>query len=514
MDQDPTTAAWQLYEAGKDYKQRIGLYETVRRNERFYQGEQWSNTDDSLPRPVFNLIRRIVDFLVGAIAPKELSVHYTDDRLPFLDNSALRERVADGLERLNQHAAYRWTQARIGELSTRALLHAALTGDGIFYCWWDATCQCGQPFCGDIRTDLIPNTSYFPADPRSEAVQEQEWILLSGRAPVSVLRQEALEAGISREEAMRIQPDGDEDSAATNSTQEDGKATYLLRFWRENGQVVFEKSTKTLVLRKAVTQMRRYPVALFRWTPVRGSCHGAAPVSELIPNQRYINSAYAMVMKHMTDTAFSKIIYDRSRIPEWSNEVGEAIAAMGGGNVADAVSVVGVGRLEDGYLELIDSVIEQTRSMMGATEAAIGDAAATNTSAILALQQASQIGLGQIGARFDRCLGELAEIWADMLCAYSPQERLLPVREDGEVAAYPVDYRQLQHELLHATAEACAVDRWSPSATVSLLDRLLDGGHITVSQYLEHLPEGCIADKNALLQSLSQDEKGKERKNE
>ena len=35
------TKAWQEYEAGKEYKRRIGLYETVRRNERFYRGDQW-----------------------------------------------------------------------------------------------------------------------------------------------------------------------------------------------------------------------------------------------------------------------------------------------------------------------------------------------------------------------------------------------------------------------------------------------------------------------------------------
>ena len=34
-----TTKAWQQYEAGKEYKRRIGLYETVRKNERFYRGD-------------------------------------------------------------------------------------------------------------------------------------------------------------------------------------------------------------------------------------------------------------------------------------------------------------------------------------------------------------------------------------------------------------------------------------------------------------------------------------------
>ena len=40
-----TTAAWQLYEAGKEYNRRIGLYETVRRNERFYRGDKSHSTE-------------------------------------------------------------------------------------------------------------------------------------------------------------------------------------------------------------------------------------------------------------------------------------------------------------------------------------------------------------------------------------------------------------------------------------------------------------------------------------
>ena len=57
-----TNKAWRQYEAGKEYKNRIGLYETVRRNERFYRGEQWqSGEGGDLPKPVFNIVRRIID---------------------------------------------------------------------------------------------------------------------------------------------------------------------------------------------------------------------------------------------------------------------------------------------------------------------------------------------------------------------------------------------------------------------------------------------------------------------
>ena len=58
------TPAWQLYEAGKEYKRRIGLYETVRQNERFYRGDQWHGSSSELPHPVFNVIKRTTDHLV------------------------------------------------------------------------------------------------------------------------------------------------------------------------------------------------------------------------------------------------------------------------------------------------------------------------------------------------------------------------------------------------------------------------------------------------------------------
>ena len=506
MKTEQLTEAWRLYEVGKEYKRRIGLYETVRQNEKFYRGEQWKASDDGLPRPVFNVIRRITDYLIGSVAPDNPTIHYTDDRLPFLDASSVRDRVIEGITLLNKNAEYRWTQNRMGELSQRALLDAAVSGDGIFYCWWDDSCNCGQPFCGDIKTDLIPNTHFFPADPQRADIQSQDYILLSGRATVESLRREAIEAGMSPKEAKEICADSEIDTVGEEIYISGGipKATYLIRFYRENGEVVFEKCTRNHVIRRSETGLRYYPMAYFNWYPTANSFHGTSPISEMLPNQKYVNAAYAMVMKHMSDTAFSKIIYDKSRIPEWSNEVGEAIAAMGGGNVSDAVAVVGVGKLQEGYLDLINSVIENTKSMMGATDSALGDEKANNTSAILALQEASHVALRQVEARFERCIGELASVWADMLCTYSHPERMLPVSENGELRAHRVDYRLLRKELLHATAEATGNDRFTPSATVALLDHLLDHGHIGIREYLEHLPNGCISDKNALLENITE----------
>lgn len=497
---DYTTPAWRLYETGLEYNRKINLYETVRRNERFYRGEQWDGVDRDLPRPVFNLVRRIVDFLVGSLTPENLSIRYSDERLPYLESAAMRESVSQGLLLLDRNASYRWKLDRMDEVAARALVNAAISGDGVFYCRWDAARQSGQAFTGDIRTDVVDSGNLFLSDVNRADIQSQDYVMLAGRASVSSLRREALAAGVSEKDAARILPD-DGDLAIPERNGAD-KATFLLRFYRENGEVICEKSTRSCLIRRTATGLKYYPVAYFNWFPRKGSYHGVSPVSELIPNQKYINSAYALVMKHMSDTAFSKVVYDKSRIPEWSNEVGEAIAAVGGGNISDAVEVLGTGQLQDGYLELIESVIETTKKLMGATDSALGDERANNTSAILALREASMVSLRQVGSRFTRCLGELASVWADMLCANCPPERLLPVAEENGVSARRVDYRLLSNALLHAAVECADTTRFSSSATVSLLGELLSGGHITVRQYLQQLPDGCMTDRGALLREL------------
>ncbi|MBQ7384075.1 MAG: hypothetical protein IJV72_04715, partial [Clostridia bacterium] len=70
--------AWSQYEAGKAYKRSIGLYEKVRVNERFYRGDQWYGSGaEDLPKPVFNIVKRVVDYLVCSVAASDISLSYT-----------------------------------------------------------------------------------------------------------------------------------------------------------------------------------------------------------------------------------------------------------------------------------------------------------------------------------------------------------------------------------------------------------------------------------------------------
>jgi hypothetical protein len=350
----------------------------------------------------------------------------------------------------------------------------------------------------------------FPSNVNRADIQSQDYIILSGRAPVKHLRNEARGAGVGEEDIERILPDDDCSVQSGDMAkyeldgEEEAKATYIIKFWRENGKVVFEKSTRECVIRRGRTDCRLYPIAYINWSPVKNSFHGISPISSLIPNQKFINRAYAMVMKHMTDTAFSKVIYDKTKIPEWSNEVGEAIAAYGGGNIGDAVSVVGVGKMQGGYMQLIESSVNLTKELMGATESALGNLEADNTSAILALQETSRIPLAHIRSAYYRCVCDLANIWADMMCAYYPSERLLPCFTKEGLSVKNVEFSILKRDILSAEVEVGEISRFSAASSQSILDKLFNGGHISASEYIKRLPSGSVFEKDELLKSIEQ----------
>lgn len=505
---DSLRKTWLQYEAGKDYKRRIGLYETVRTNERFYRGDQWHGVPGSdLPKPVFNVVKRVTDYLACSVAPSKISISYIDESATYYADEGARENSKKLTRLLTENARYRWSRAKMDSKLYRLVTDAAISGDGVLYCYWNGKDAGDGTYLGDIETDVIDNADIFVADVNKNDIQSQDYIILSGRASVISLRREARELGVSERYISRIVPDRADDGVGDRffpelEGDEEAKATYLIKFWREDGFVHFEKSTRECVINRVATPCRLYPIAYFNWSETKNSFHGTSAVSSMIANQKYINRAYAMVMKHMSDTAFSKVIYDKSKIPEWSNEVGEAIGAVGAVNVSDAVTVLGVGKLQDGYLEFLQNVISATKELGGATETALGNITPTNTSAILAIQEASKIPLQLVRSALYRCIEDLASIWADMIIAYFASERLLSLMDESG-ACYSMPLGSAEGLRVKVRVEAVDTSTYNASITLSILDKLLDGGHITPEQYLKRIPSDYIFNREEIEGGMS-----------
>ena len=500
--------AWRQFESGREYNRRIGLYENYTQCERFYRGDQWKSVAaGGLPTPVFNYIRRIADYYISQIASDNIDMTFSDENLPFIENEAHRERIGEAVALLNEHAAFRWEKCRLDRIIRSALRDAVLSGDAIFFTYWDPTVRTGQAYTGDFVSVTLDATNLFVANVNSSDIQSQEYIIVSGRESVNKLRREAMAAGCTREEAEKIRPDGDLHFGAGDYAMQENpdtsceKATYIIKFTRdEDGYVQFEKYTRDALIRRVSTGLRLYPVCMFNWTPTKNSYHGTSPITQLIQNQKYINKAYALLMKHMIDSAFSKVVYDKSRIPEWTNEVGQAIGVVGG-DLSGVAATISPGQMNERFADIIGDVIQHTKNSMGATDSSLGDAAPTNTSAIIALQEANAISLDPVRASLYACLEELAAIWIDFMCAYYADGRMV-LRRDGTAGA--LDCRVLREELIGARVDVGASTRYSKASALTELSKLLSEGHITLRQYLERLPDGIIPGRDTLINELAE----------
>ncbi len=493
--------AWRGYESGVGFNQAMGLYARIRENERFYRGEQWNGVDaKGLPTPTFNVIKRVIDYAISTALSSRIHVTLSDEGMAYMAESARRERRAASVAAMERHIGYLWERCGMDGLFREAALDAAIAGDGVFFTYWDEGAATGQLFEGEIRCMVVDSCDLHVADCTERDLQKQEYIILCGRAPVCALKREARARGLAEGIVERITADEDNASGyerIENPEEDYAKATYLIRFYRnEEGFVVFEKCVKNAVLFRVETGMRKYPVASFAWESAKGCFRGNAPITAMIQNQKYINKAFALMMKHMIDTAFSKVIYDKKLIPEWTNEVGEAIGVVSGGDVGNVVKIIGTGEMQDNYLEVIDRTVKLTKELFGATDAALGEVNPTNTSAIVALQAAAELPFDTLKANIYRCAGELAEIWCEMVLEYYADGRCLC----GELLI--PDYEELAHCLLRAKIEVGAGERFTQMYQLSVLNRLFDGGSISAEAYLKRIPEGLVPQRSSLIDAM------------
>ncbi len=500
---------WQLLEEGRAYKTQIGLYDLVRKNERFYRGDQWHGVKSGgLPTPVFNIFKRVIGYFISTLMSQKITLRYTAESCDLIHTGKERIRIDEGCRLLSSYLNYRMERDNIEKLIGDGLLDAALTGNCYAYVYWDSDKIAPKGFRGDFATTLIDAVNVFFGDVNTTDIESQPYILITGRELVDKLIKEAKANGCADAE-KHIIPDSDTEGQAGDfgAIEIPGtKCSSLIKLWKENGSVHYQKTTRGCIVTPPTnTGLLRYPIASMSWDSVKNSCHGEAVATGLIENQLYINKAFAMVMKHMLDVSFSKVVYNDTIIDEWTNAVGEAIAVHG--DVVGAVEKIEPGSLQSGYLELINMTMATTKELMGATDAALGNVAPNNTSAIIALQNASSLPLDNQKRSLYRFLSDLGMIWMDFLFHYYGDGRILFFKErDGSMTGYTFEGAALSDIAFSCYAEAGPSSYWSDIASVNTLDSLLKGGYITLKQYLERIPDGYIPDKEKLLEEISSGE--------
>lgn len=483
------------YRRGVAYNRSIGLYERVEENENFFIGRQWEGVDaPDLDKPVLNILGRVVSYFVSMISSDSVAVAVGPLGRARTDELARETEVIGAqLERL-------FEQNDLAARSKDILRDAAVRGDAYLHLYFDADAPTGQAARGAIRAESVDCTDVCYGNPLSDDKEAQPYLIIAARRPAEAVRDEMRRAGRPRREIDAVIPDTDE--AGALPFEPEGQVTVLCRYQKREGTVWVTRCTRAaVVMPETDTGYRRYPLAAMQWERVRGSCHGQAAVTGLIPNQIAINKLFAMAVKYQKDLAFPKLLYDRTKIERWSNRIG-AIGVNGDPSSA-VVRYAGGAEMSGQVLQIIDRLISYTRDLMGASDAALGNVKPDNTSAIVAVQQSTALPLESRRRAFYQMMEETARVFLDMTAVDYGVRRVVRTDADGAQSECDFDFSALSDALLELRVDVGQSGYWSELGQLATLDNLFAKGIITDAvDYLEAVPEGRVRNKGRLLESL------------
>ena len=506
------------YEKGYSFNQQIGLYDTVKVNEDFLIGNQWEGVQSNgLPTPVFNFLKQVVLFQVATITSDNMAMQAAPlSSVTPLTKKEL-EKVADIIT--NQFSAI-IERCKIVTKTREFLRNAAVDGDGCMHFYFDPTIENGQMVKGEIEAELIENTRVMFGNPNCRDVQRQPYIIIQKREIVEEVR---YRAGELKKAGMSGIDDPDSITADSEKFQNkfdsytDDKVTVLTYYYRnrDTGTIWCVEATEKGIVREAYdTEYKMYPLVWINWDFVHDCYHGQAMVTGLLPNQKFVNKAYAMVMLSLMTTAFPKIVYDKNRIRNWDGSVGTAVGVNGSiDNVAKTIDGASLNPQVTQFLELVPKT---TKSFLGASDVALGDSRPDNTSAIVALQRAANTPMELTKQNLYQCIEDMGRIWMDIMSVRYGTRKVETKLDIGKPGEQPLgmdlptqtfvtdfDFSTVRDVQLGIKQDVGASSYWSEIASMQTLDNLLMNHLITPAQYIERLPSGYITKKEELLAELN-----------
>lgn len=500
--------AWKFYQKGVDFKRGLNLYDCVKVNENFFIGKQWEGVQaNGLPTPTFNIIKRVVSFITATITSDNIKVTATP-MANAIDTGFLDEMT----NIVNHELAYLFERNAVPSLTRRFTRNAAVDGDGCTYTYWDPNAETGQEAKGAIVTEVVENRRVHFGDPNDNQVQSQPWIIIEKRETVRKVRRRAKANGIGTWSEIGAD---DEVDGVDDVKRVDDKCTVLLLLWKDEdtGEVwAYESCKDSPVMEPKNLGIKLYPITWLNWDYVQDSYHGQAMVTSLIPNQVFINKAWAMSMLSIMRTAYPKYVYNKSLIPKMDNRIGSAIG-IAGGDMNNVIKVIDPPTISPQVSQFLQLAVEESEQSLGATSVALGDTRPDNTSAIIALQRAAATPSEMTKQNLYNATEDLARIYFEFMGEYYGTRYVMvpPSEKEREAAQFAgvqlptripkeFDFNQLKLHPMLLKLDVGASTYYSEIAAMQTLDGLLQRGLITLSQYLERVSDDYVPKRRELLE--------------
>ena len=510
---------WALYESGIRYNNALygsdkNYYETIDANIAFANGDQWRNVvADGLPKPVFNIIKRVKQFKIASLKTDNIAISISPmEYRPQSMEPSMQQKVRD-TDLANAEIKNILENINFDYLSRTLLGDGFDTGDFCLHWYFDKD---EQPFKqsnpdikGIIKAEIIDATNVMFGNPNTRKVEKQPYILIIGRDLVKNLRDEYKK--YNKDDGWTyIEADNDTQyQMGDNGKVEvdaDGysKAIYVIKYFKQNGKVYAHKFVRNrYIYENRNTGLDYYPVAFNNWEEVKGSYHGRAETTGIIPNQIAINKMFAMVIYHLMLTAFPTAVYDADRIENWTNEIGAQIPVtnLNGDNIKSIAGYLEPATMSSQIMTAIETAMQYTKETLGVGDVSLGNVTMNNATAIIAIQKSAAVPLENVKASYYEFVEDCGRIMIDMMATYYGI-RPVVVESDLGRTTEMFDFKILKGMWLHIKTDVGSASYFSEIASLQTLDNLLNNGLIEFVEYLKRVPDELIPQKQELINSI------------
>lgn len=549
-----TTTLWEDYQNGLTYQQNSGLAKNLPTFVNFYEGKQWAaptKNTKNLPRPVVNIVKMICRSKKSAILSTPVKIIYK------------AENESADVEKFNNFAAY--IQKEIGQeaLDKKAIDDGVKKGSYFYHYYWDSEAKGkdgSQP--GGVRCEIIDPLSIFFSNPTELDEQKQKWILIASREDIKSVRAKC-DKGVDPDTIV-----ADESNSKYGTIEQEGNelCTVLTRYFRQNGEVYWEKATRTTIINKPTplapdiqaiskeygfeedapnnslpdnhdtqplttdsTKAYLYPIVVGNYEIREKSIYGLGEVEGIIPNQKSINFNLAMSLLNAQEIAWGKYIVDPNALKGQviNNEPGQVLIdySQTGNGIRKMTEQV----IQSQPLQLVDTLTQLTRVVTGASEVMTGETlgAGMSGAAIAQLQSQAQQPIEDLKDTFWLVKEKQGKVLAQFFKLYYKEKEFTYESVEPKIdnLGQPIldDFGQPQEEEVELTdifnsadyqgvdfevvVEATAGTKSSAAGDINALDVLLAKGLISMKTYLKAYPKDALSNKTEILKGIEEDEK-------
>lgn len=515
------TKDWELYEAGVKYNQSLygadrDYYDVINTNIAFANGDQWRNvTGEGLPKPVFNIIKRVKQFKIASLKSNNIAIQIQPMEYRPDDSDEQMQTSIHKTDLANAEVKNILENINFDSLSRQLLNDGFDTGDMCLHFYNDVTKTPYKKFPdikGVICAEVIDSTNVMFGNPNIKNVEKQPYIIIVGRDLVKDLQDEYKRNNKSKKnDASNITEDtmtnylAGDNSKVELEADKYGKALYVLKYYRgKNGKIYANKSVQNMYIYKGkATDYDYYPLAFNNWDSVKGSYHGRAETTGIIPNQIAINKMFAMVIYHLMLTAFPTAVYDADKVANWTNEIGAAIPLTNVGNssIHNIAGYLEPASMSGQIINAIELAMQYTKDTLGVGDASLGNITMDNATAIIAVQKSNAVPLENVRANLYELVEDCGRIILDMIATdYGIRPVIITDGDNRTVEEF--DFSELKGMWLHIKADVGSASYFSEIASLQTLDNLLNAGRIEFIDYLKRIPDEIIPQKQELIQEL------------